>query len=47
MLVPITTSNSKAAATGAALNIITNKKDEVSAAVNCLGSVDLALKMTI
>ena len=33
--------------TGAALSIIiTNKKDEVSA-VNCLDSIDLALKMTI
>ena len=32
--------------TGAALSIITNKKDEVSA-VNCLDSIDLALKMSI
>ena len=34
--------------TGAALSIITctNKKDEVSA-VNCLDSIDLALKMII
>ena len=42
------TSNSEVRSiyTGAALSIITNKKDEVSAAVNHLDSIDLALKMT-
>ena len=41
-------SNSMVTCTGAALSIITgtNKKDDVSA-VNCLDSIDLALKMTI
>ena len=39
-----TMSNSEV--TGAALSIITNKKDEGFAA-NCLDSIDLALKMTI
>ena len=39
-----TMSNSEV--TGAALSIITNKKDEVYA-VNCLDSIDLALKMTV
>ena len=39
-----TTSNAEVI--GAVLSIITNKKDETFA-VNCLDSIDLALKMTI
>lgn len=34
------------ASTGAALNITTNKKDEICT-VNCLDPIDLTLKMTI
>ena len=40
-----TRSTTSSEVTGAALSIITNKKDEVCA-VNRLDSIDLALKMT-
>ena len=41
-----TTGTSDPEVTGAPLSIIANNKDEFSA-VNCLDSIDLALKMTI